>query len=175
MEERNPYAPPKAEVGTTKNGDCVRDGKLVILQAGGDLPPRCIVCNAPAVAPVKEIKLYWHSPWLYLLALFNLLVYLVVGLLARKSVKVSPGLCAPHTTKRNRRILIFAVGGGAAVAVAIFLMMARQSTGAIVLFLLALLMLVAGMLASRKVYANKITNEYARLGGCKEPFLASLE
>jgi hypothetical protein len=35
--------------------------------------------------------------------------------------------------------------------------------------------LIGAGFASRKVFATKITSEYARLGGCKEPFLASLE
>lgn len=70
---------------------------------------------------------------------------------------------------------MFVAGVGAAAAVAMFLMMANESSGAIVLFLLALLMLVAGALALRKVHANKIAEEYTLVGGCKEPFLASLE
>lgn len=46
---------------------------------------------------------------------------------------------------------------------------------AIAFFLLTLLPLAIGMLVSRKVYATKITKDCACLGGCKEPFLASLE
>lgn len=175
MDDSNPYAPPKAEVGIVKHGDCVRDGKLVVIPAGSDLPSRCIVCNAPVTASIKEIKLYWHSPWLYLLILLNILIFIIVGFVVRKSVKVSPGLCSTHSTERKRRILMFSAAGGAAFTVGILLLMANESTSAIMLLLLAFLILVVGVLVSRKVYASRITKEYARLGGCKEPFLASLE
>ena len=176
MEARNPYAPPKAEVGgNIRNMRCTRDRSSVVVQIGSDLPARCIVCNAPATAPVKEIKLYWHSPWFYLLILINILVYLVVGLLARKSVKVSPGLCATHTSKRRRRVFGFLGAGSAAATGAVFLLLASESGAATALFVIALLLFVVGAFASRKVYAKKITKEYALLGGCKEPFLASLE
>lgn len=175
VDKRNPYAPPRAPVGVVKDTQCARDGKAVVVQSGNDLPPRCITCNAPVKGPIKEVKLYWHSPWLYLLVLINILVYAVVGLLVRRTVKVSPGLCKVHSAQRARRILMFLGVGAGSCAIAIGLLTAGESGPAIAFFLLTLLLLVMGMLASRKVYAKKIAKDYACLGGCKEPFLASLE
>lgn len=144
------------------------------MQAGHDLPPRCIICNAHAETPITSTNLFWHSPWYYLLAFVNILLYIVVGLLARKSFKVSPGLCSSHAAQRKRRLLgFFGIGGAAAVA-AMTLLAGHQGEGAIALFALALL-LVTGMLATRRVYARKITKEQGHIGGCKEPSLASLE
>lgn len=83
--------------------------------------------------------------------------------------------------RRSRRILVFTGIGVAACVAGLFLLLTDDGEGSgqvslgIVSLLLALLMLIVGMLSSRKVYAQKITKEYARLGGCKEPFLASLE
>ncbi len=175
MDQRNPYAPPQAQVVAVNGNKCTRDGNAVVVQSGNDLPPRCITCNAPVRRPIKEVKLYWHSPWLYLLLLINFLVYLVVGLVVRRTVKVSPGLCEVHAAKRSSRILVVVGLGAGSCAAAIGLLTVGESGLAIAFFVFALLLLVIGMLVSRKVYAKKITKDYASLGGCKEPFLASLE
>lgn len=175
MDQRNPYAPPQAQVVAVNGTKCTRDGDAVVVQRGNDLPPRCITCNAPVKRPIKEVKLYWHSPWLYLLLLINFLVYLVVGAIVRRTVKVSPGLCEVHSAKRLRRILVVLGLGVGSCAAAIGLLAVGDSGLAIVFFVFAVLLLVIGMLVSRKIYAKKITKDYASLGGCKEPFLASLE
>lgn len=107
--------------------------------------------------------------------LINILVYLVVGLIARRTVKVSPGLCEVHATRRLSRILVVLGLGVGSCAAAIGLLTVGESGPAIAFFVLAVLLLVIGMLVSRKIYAKKITKDYASLGGCKEPFLASLE
>ena len=175
VDKRNPYAPPQAQVSTVKDTRCSRDGKAVVVQSGNDLPPRCITCNAPVKGPIKEVKLYWHSPWLYLLVLINIAVYVVVGLVARRTVKVSPGLCKVHSAQRSRRLFMLLGSGAGSCAIAMGLLTTGESGPAIAFFLLTLLLLVIGLLISRKVYARKITKDYACLGGCKEPFLASLE
>jgi len=126
-------------------------------------------------APIKSVKLYWHSPWLYLLVPINVLVYLIVGLIARRTVSVSPGLCEVHSAKRRRRLFLFLGLGAGTCVLATGLLLGERSDLALCVFALAILLLLVGMLSLRKVYAKKITKEYARLGGCGEPFLASLE
>ena len=175
MSQNNLYAPPKSNVAEIRGTKCSRDGKIAVVHAGNDLPPRCITCNDPAKEPTKEVKLYWHSPWLYLLILINPVIYLLVAILARRSVKVSPGLCETHVSKRNRRLLvIFGLCAGAAV-IGIAQQFAAKPDGALAFYLLAAVLLIVALFATRKIYAKKITKEYARVGGCKEPFLASLE
>jgi hypothetical protein len=175
MSQRNPYAPPKAEVVEVRSTGCSRDGKLAVVPVGNDLPPRCIKCNAPVKAPIKEVKLYWHSPWLYLLVLINVLVYAVVGLVVRRTVKVSPGLCGAHAAQRRRRILLFLALGAGSCLIWGSLLTTQDSGLSAAFFILAILFLFAGALASRKVHAKKITKEHASVGGCGEAFLASLE
>lgn len=175
MNQRNLYAPPKARVVEMRDDECSKDGKFVIVPIGSDLPPRCIKCNEPAEEPVKEIKLYWHSPWLYLLILLNILIYAVVGLIVRSTVRVSPGLCEAHAMQRRRKIFIFlSLATGCCIG-GIGAMQMKAPEAAAFLFLAMLVSLVIALVASRKVYAKKITKEYARLGGCKEAFLASLD
>jgi hypothetical protein len=174
MTERNLYAPPQAEVAEVRKSHCSRDGKVVVVPAGSDLPARCIVYE-PASLPIKKRKVYWHSPWLYLLILINLLLYLIVGLIARKSYEVSAGLCEAHAARRKRRLLTFVLLAIGSSVVATVLLSQNQPELATLLFVLAAVFLIVAAIASRLIHARKITTEYARVGGCKEPFLASLE
>lgn len=175
MSENNLYAPPKANLIDVKTGECTRDGKLVVVAVGSDLPPRCIVCNAPLTSPIKSKKLYWHNPWIYLLFLINIFIYLVVAVIARKTVKVSAGLCEEHASRRKRRILSLLGGAAVSLVAAVMSLTHELDLAAFILFILAFIFLVSAGIAGRKLYPRKITKKYARLAGCKEPFLASLE
>ena len=70
---------------------------------------------------------------------------------------------------------MFTLAGGGSVALGLFLLWLDQAGGALSFFLISLVILVVGVFFARKVYAKRITKEYARVGGCKEPFLSSLE
>jgi hypothetical protein len=175
VENTNPYAPPKAKLEAESDRICWRDNDVVVLRVGNDLPPRCIVCNVPVDGPIKKVRLHWHSPWLYLLILINVVIYVVVGIIARRSVKISPALCKDHALERRRRILRFLGMGGGALGLAFAFLMANLTGFALISFVGSLTILVIAMFLCRKVYAKAIKKDYARIGGCKEPFLASLE
>src|SRR5579872_5285818 len=107
MDQHNPYAPSRASlagaaVAATDAGGTWRDGAVLVLSREASLPPRCVRCNEPADEPTKSRKVYWHSPWLYLLILFNLIIYAIVAAIVRKKAVVAPGLCSAH--KKRRRI-----------------------------------------------------------------------
>jgi hypothetical protein len=173
MTERNVFAPPKASLFDRNSAEgCTREGKDVIVQRGSDLPQRCIYCNEPAVTPVKRRKVYWHTAWLYLLILINILLYAIVAIVVRKSFEVSPGLCPAHNSRRNTWIWsLFA----AAIMLAVAGVLVPPNGIGPLLFLLALVALVSIIFAARTLYPREITKEYAKLRGCKEPFLASIE
>ncbi len=175
MPERNVFAPPKASlIGSSGEGG-TREGKYVVVQAGSDLPPRCIHCNEPAVQPIKKRKLYWHTPWLYVLILVNLILYAIVAMIVRKSVQISPGLCEVHAARRKWRIFGTLAIAVLMVAGAFVALTHERGDIGVTLFLLAFLMLVIASIVSRVVNPQKITKEYAQIAGCKEPFLASIE
>lgn len=175
MEHHNPYAPPKANLTEVRASHCTRDGASVIIQRGSDLPQRCIICNAPAQLPIKKRKLYWHTPWIAVLILGNVLLYLIVALIIRKTFDVSPGMCALHQSKRKRKILGWVAAGIGTCAVGAVLLSQAQEGIAPIVLVVGCIFLVCAAFASRMVYAKKITAEYASVRGCKEPFLASLE
>lgn len=177
----NPYAPPLAELRTASDEHCWRDGPLVVLRAGHDFPPRCVCCNAPARPPRWARRFIWHSPWLYLLIVLNILIYIVVALLVRRSVKLHPALCTVHRTVRWRRRLtglaVFIVGMGV-----LFTGTANTVPSLATLreaqFAAGVLVLLAGIaIAAREpaiLAASRIDGREVRVRGAGERFLASL-
>ena len=115
MSERNPDAPSKASLGDGPSGGtgrvaAWRDGNVVVMLAGGEIPHRCVKCNEPADEPTKERTLYWYNPWLYLLVLISILVFAIVALIVRKKAVVSAGLCADHKRRRRTALIVAWIG-----------------------------------------------------------------
>jgi len=179
MHESNPYAPPQARITARPvvldDGSQVwRSGDSVMMTPNGDLPPRCVKCNADAEQPVRARMLYWHTPWMYILVLISILIYIIVALIARKSVSVSPGLCTEHRVLRRNVILgswLAALAGFGLIGVAI-----SRSSGPPALLGAAVLIgaLVFGMIKGRIIYAARIDQNRIELKGFGEAFLASL-
>jgi hypothetical protein len=173
----NPYAPPQSDaVEMVDRSKCRREGLSVIYVAdGGDLPLRCVKCNAPAKQPVKKRTFYWHASGWYLLILFNLIIYAVVASIVRKKVQLSPGLCAAHSNRRNQLrygslavFLLALVSGIAAIG---------QDSGllAAISIVVALVALIVCFYGSRTVYPVRIDERGTRLKGFGREFLDSFQ
>jgi hypothetical protein len=90
MDELNPYEPPKAvqtfgELAPTGEGDTWRDGPLLVFRRGGQLPDRCVRCNAPAAG-----------------GRFRRII---------RSIPIDTGLCPKHRRLAWRAVLIPYIGG----------------------------------------------------------------
>jgi prepilin signal peptidase PulO-like enzyme (type II secretory pathway) len=122
---------------------------------------------------VKTRKVYWHQPWIYLLILLNVLIYLVVALIVRKRASIAPGLCPRH----RKRTWIGITTGWIGVFLGIFLMILSAGTDQCLWGVLGALVflgaLVAGILLSRVVLAKRIDKDFVRLKGCGQAFLDS--
>ena len=84
----------------------VRRGSKLIIPAPlpgqpAILPPPCAKCGAPADGKPVERTYYWHHPAIYLTILAGLLIYVIVALIVRKSMKVRVPLCAGHVQRRS--------------------------------------------------------------------------
>ena len=139
------------------------------------MPQRCVKCNEPADQPTIARKVYWYSPWLYLLLLFNIIIFALIAVLVRKTAMVAPGLCVEH--KKRRRTAIALSWTGALIGIVV--MYVGMATplgvwGAAMGVLVILASVVAGMIFGRVVYASRIDKSYVRLKGSGELFLRSL-
>lgn len=181
MPAQNPYAPSRASLEVAdkpvRGAGIWRYGKSVILAQGHAFPQRCVKCNEPSVQPHREQKVYWHHPALYVLLLIWVIVYLVVALAVRKTAKIDPGLCEQHRRERRKWITIGWVGSLAGLFV--FPMAAfavgLETLPAMSLTILCVLgIVVLAIVKSRVLYPQRIDDQYARLRGADERFLASL-
>ncbi|MBX9401292.1 hypothetical protein K4L06_08190 [Lysobacter sp. BMK333-48F3] len=173
----NPYEAPQsafaAQAEDDRNGPW-RDGADLVVRHDARLPQRCIKCNAPSGA-LKRRRYYWHNGGYYLLILINLLVYALVAVLVRKKTHLSAGLCEQHGRRRTL---------GLSLATGLFLIATGIFVAALVrgggpeLFALAVVALlasiVAGMSLARLVHPKRISERYARFGGCGRAFLDTL-
>lgn len=178
MSTLNPYQPPttrlrdalSAEVG----GDCWRDGKELVVRPGCTLPDRCIKCNEPAAMPMKHARFYWHHPALYLVALLNLLIYLVIALFVRRRTPVTIGLCDRH--RQRRRVSIGLTVVGVVASLVITAMGVQRDAVPVTIAGIALLLASAafGIIRSRLLVVTRIGENYTRFKGCSAEFLATL-
>jgi hypothetical protein len=171
----NPYAPPRAAVEAQPKENCWREGKLLVMRPGSALPPRCVKCNAPALQPIKERKIYWHHPAWFVLFFINVIIYVVVAAIVRKSAKVAMGLCASH--QRRRTVFLWIGWGGFALSLLAILAAIALDAGALsmIALLAMLIFVIAGMSGASIAAPSKITKEEVRLRGCGAAFLDSLE
>lgn len=181
----NPYAPPASnlEPEVSDAGEGVwRRGKVLILRHGSKLPHRCVTCNEPAAQRLPR-KLYWHQPWIYVFIFVNALLYVLIGLAARRKALVEVPLCAEHIA-RNRRGIRAAWAAGLLGVVVPFaggaLAEASPAFGTPIagLALLSLLLIPVGILMglrfSQPVVPQRIDRDYIWLRRCSEKLLATL-
>jgi hypothetical protein len=173
----NPYAPTPATLrgdAAPVAGTAWRDGKLLVTLLEAELPHRCVKCNEPCDPPKKPRTIYWHHPGIYLLILVALLIYLIVALVARRTARISVGLCERH---RNKRRLV--IGSAWSGVIAGFLIMVwgfndGPALAALFGFLLWLGSMFYGVLASRIIWAKRIDKQNAFVKGCGPEFLDTL-
>lgn len=182
MDDLNPYAPSRASLSATgpiSMDDAApsvwRDGDVLIKSMDAAMPARCVKCNGPADPPTKNRKIYWHHPALYLLILFNIIIYAIVATIVRKKAFVDAGLCKDH--KKRRRLAITLAWAGSLGGIVLMFMGLGSSLGiwgAFVGLLVILGSIIGALIFARIVYPKGIDKTYVRLKGCGSAFLDSL-
>lgn len=180
MTEFNPYASPSAApfagsaVGT---GGPWRSGRLLVMEKTAPLPDACVTCNAPAGGFTLRRRLAWHSPWLYLLLLGNLLIYIIVAMIVQRRADIRIGLCTEHRGRRRTWIVVAWSLAAVAIALPIVLAVLTPDTAIIGIAALPLLLLVAalvGLYGGRVVSAKRIDDHHVWIGGVSPALLATL-
>lgn len=167
------YAPAVSMPAITRRGS-----RLIIPvppagQAAVLPPATCIRCGAPADGQPITKTYYWHHPALYLIILVALLIYVVVAMVVRKSIKVTVPLCAQHRQRRSIGVTLAWVLPVIGIADAFILPQFNVDTGIVVLVVIALILagLVIWGVVGSPIHPKRIDQFYGEFTGFSETYL----
>ncbi|MCA9265224.1 MAG: hypothetical protein KDA60_15290 [Planctomycetales bacterium] len=182
--EFNPYEAPLTEAAVlpevVKPGECVwRDQNRIVMLRGAELPERCWKSNEEGDLVSLKRQLHWHNPWLYLLILASLLIYVVCAIVVTKRATISIWLTREWQRRRRRRIIVawlIVLLSFIAFAAGVIDTTKRPLAeilivGSAVGFLTGV---IYGMVGARMVTATKITKTHIWLKGAHPDYVASL-
>lgn len=151
------------------SGDCWRQGKVLGLRRGKELPHRCLKCNEPAQEPVGHRSMTWHHPAWILLLPIGILVYVIVAMIVRTRAEVPVPLCDKH--KMRRSLSLWIAWSASIIGI---LMMFGGGTFILVGLLLLLVGIGFGLFGARDIYPARLTDAEAYLRGCGAAFLNTI-
>lgn len=186
-ESPNPFAPPRSvdpfySDPSGSSSGIYRKGNVLVVHKQAQLPARCVKSNEPTSLRLKR-KLSWHHPAIFLVILFNLLIYVVIALLVRKTAVLHIGLAERFHQRRRRNMLIaWAIALTGIVMFVVGLaysdtpgqsspLMFGLVLGPITLFL----GLLWGLYGCRVVYPKRIDDDYVWLRGVCPEYLAEYD
>jgi len=138
------------------------------------LPPAmCIRCGAPADGKPLTKTYFWHHPALYLLLLGPILIYIIVAMIVRKSIRVTVPLCARHRQRRSVAVTLAWVLPLVGIADAIILPQFNVDAGIVVLICVGLIVagIVIWAVVATPIRPKKIDQFYGEFSGFSETFL----
>jgi predicted RNA-binding Zn-ribbon protein involved in translation (DUF1610 family) len=151
-----------------------REGKLLVMEPGGQLPYVCVRTNQPADEWLAcRLSTRPRPFWLILMVVSGpcgLFLYLVVGLLLRRRIDVRVGLCRERLERRRRGAgaALFVFAAGAAIVIA-GVFAPRPPDWGDWLILAGFSVIAVGALirvyAVHVVYAVRITDDLAWIAG----------
>lgn len=180
--EVNPYAAPlnvAPQIPEAEGQQAFWQDGLLVVRKDATLGGRCVKCGAPTDYLLKR-KFSWHTPWVFLLLLISIWVYIIVALIIRKKGTVHIGLCERHRARRRRAILIaWLVVLAGVSACFITALMPRGQDGWKVLLIVGGALLACGgalfgVFGVRTVWPKKIDKEFIWLKGVSPEFGAEL-
>ncbi len=160
--------------------------RLHVREADGRLPRVCMRCGEPATV-VRTRRLSWNPPWVIVLLLVNVLVYIIVAMILTKRATLQAPLCDAHKGHwRNRLLLVLGsflamaalgIAGGIALSNA-----PRHAQDALsgyaclggALLFVAWVILFA-IVHSTSIRPNEITDTQVSLVGVSEEFVAAVD
>lgn len=151
-----------------------RDGKLMVVVDGMELPDKCLKCGSREGLGRKTKKCYWHPGWVFLLLLLNILIALIAALITRKKVTLTYSVCAEH----RKRYLLGQLFGGLGLIGGIAGVIWAGMESSAVIGVAAAVLLIAGIIFlltwGRVFVIRKIRRERAWLHGIDPKHLESL-
>lgn len=175
----NPFATPlvdaygPAPTSSSTSAGVWRDGNIVVMERTARLPDVCVKTGGVATQRLAR-KLHWHHPAVYIALMFNVLIYIIIALIVRKTVAVDIPVSDESADKRKKWMYIgWGCGlGGIAMFILglIFDVPALAGIGPLTM----LFGLIGGLIGARLLWPSKIDEHFVYLRGAKEPFLSRL-
>jgi DNA-directed RNA polymerase subunit M/transcription elongation factor TFIIS len=155
-----------------------RQGNQLVMTKDAQLPYACVKTNRPADAWLRR-NLSWHSPWIYLVVLTGVLIYIIVALIVRQTAKIQVPLCREQIVRRRWTIAVAwltVLGGIVMIVVGLGSGNNQPSNGLVALGGLIVLLAgaIVGATLARIVAPARITKDYVWLKGVHPDYLAAL-
>lgn len=172
---------PLTPYASTTQGQVWRDGKILVMTKGAELPNRCIKTNEEAETRLRR-TLYWHPRWVYALVAASPLIYIIVALVLRQKADVELPLCRRIRRRRWFALLwawIFGLTMFPLLIAGIVLSEPRSLGDAGIFiglgsFIAAFVGLIISLSIGSLVSPTKIDKQQARLKGAHPDYLALL-
>ena len=163
----------KMRMGVSIGNTAWRDGKKLVVADGSQLSDQCVKCNLPAEGRRMKRKFLWHPPLVYLAFLVNVLLYIILALCFRKTVKAEIGVCPGCRGRRVRDLFVgwLAIIGGLVVGFTGLANRASWGWAGPVLFLFGICWLIG---RTQLLLPSRIKDGRAWLRGCHKDYLARL-
>lgn len=156
-----------------------RDGKLLVIRDGAELPKRCVHTNQEVDDKGwrKRRPLAWTPPWLFVFIFFGLLPFLLLSILLQKKAKITYSLSKDARGRLAKKRLIalgvMLAGIGVAVGGGSFL----NGDAAVLPIFAGIMIALGGLIGSlmfNPVAVKKYKDGWFSLKGCSPEFLDSL-
>jgi len=158
--------------GLHTSNQIARNGRHLVAAKGARLPDRCLKCNAPSTHSFRKL-LRWHSSWVYILVLVNLLIFVIVALCVQKKAEFEFKLCDRHwaVRRRDRTITVLTLIFGVTFFIGGIIAVDNSPWVLIVGVGMLLFAGLYGIIRAPTVTPVKITEAHAFIKGAGEEYL----
>lgn len=188
MNINNPYLPPESELDVSPDVEPIdaagvwRERNMLVVRRTGELPDRCVKTNLPARGSKLTLKLVWRHPAWYLLLLtprIGIALFLIVGMLVRRTAVVDVGLCEDVIDhRRGRQILAWTlIAGGVCAIFGGLAWTDRNVDVGLATTLAGLISVIVGSIVlstTQLLWTKRIAGDFVWLQGIHRDYLAAL-
>ena len=187
MDELNPYAAPiESAAPPSPQAEAFqglwRDGRTLIMHKNARLPHRCVKTGEPTTSRGIIKRFSWYNPWLVLVILLNLLIFIVLAIVLSKRATIEVPLSDNEKGKRSIWLIgcwVAGLGGMTEIFFGIYLLGGANAgpAGLVAIvtgIILILAALIVGQAKSRVLRPTKITDTHIWLRGVHESILSEL-
>ena len=156
-----------------------RDGELLVVRDGAELPPRCVHTNQEVDAKGwrKLRPLAWTPPWVFVFIFFGLLPFLLLSIVLQKKAKITYSLSKDARGRLAKKRLVALGVMLAGIGVAFIGGSLLNGDAAVMPIFAGIVIALGGLIGSlmfNPVTVKKYKDGWFSLKGCSPEFLDSL-